>query len=78
MYHSFFMDFNERNLASLNQGRYRIQLTEADSGEITFGKMERYHTQLGWIPNDSREFKAASQIEKFMKSYAVYQSDYNK
>lgn len=129
MYYSFFMDFNGRRLASLNQGRYRIQLTEADSGEIILGKMERYHTQLGWLPNDSKEFKAAlscidrmmmktdknasipaylfegatlkpaekhpvnwapsvswfknadmgaSQIEKFMKSYAIYQSDCDK
>lgn len=113
----------------MNQGRYRIQLTEADSGEIILGKMERYHTQLGWLPNDSKEFKAAlscidrmmmktdknasipaylfegatlkpaekhpvdwapsvswfknadmgaSQIEKLMKSYAIYQSDCDK
>lgn len=67
MYYSFFMDFNGRKLAALNRGRYRIQLTETASGEITLGKMERYHTELGWLPNDSKEFEAAlSSIDRMM------------
>lgn len=48
------MMMGHRTFGSVSRGRYRIELTQFDAatGECTFGDLERFHPQNGWMLAD--------------------------
>ena len=55
-----------RTWGSLSTGRYRVELTEFDAttGECTFGDLERFHPQNGWMLADN--YPSTSRSSGFM------------
>ena len=44
----------EGTFGTVSDGRYRMELTQYDeqTGECTFGTMQRFHPELGWVDTD--------------------------
>lgn len=58
LYMNFFMSSNGGIFASISDGRYRIPISNfnPETGECTLGSLQRFHTEHGWLPSDSKKF----------------------
>ena len=67
MYLNFLMSFNGRVAATVSTGRYRIEMLNenGETGEFTFGRMERFSSTYGWLPSDDERLKEKRKSSPF-------------
>ena len=60
------MMMGHKTFGTVSKGRYRLELTSFDptTGECTFGELERFHPQMGWIR--SNDYPATHKDKGFL------------